>query len=126
MTHALSMRGRVSAYEGDPEAAAALRRAGNTKVTAIQRDLARQPLQPVELKGAGAVVLDPPYAGAAAQIPALAVAGLPIIYVSCNPGALARDARVLMGAGYRLASLAGIDQFLWSSQVESVAGFARD
>ncbi|MBV8915997.1 MAG: class I SAM-dependent RNA methyltransferase [Acetobacteraceae bacterium] len=126
LTHALSARGRVTAYEGAQAAVTALRRAGNPKVTAVQRDLARQPLQAAELKGAGAVVLDPPYAGAAAQMPALAVSGAPVIYVSCNPAALARDSRPLLAAGYRLASLAGIDQFLWSSQVESVAAFRRD
>lgn len=126
LTHALSARGPVTAYEGDAAAVAALRRAGNNRVTPVHRDLARQPLQPAELKGAGAIVLDPPYAGAAAQMPALAASGVPIIYVSCNPGALARDARALLAAGYRVGSVAGIDQFLWSSSVEAVVGFRRD
>ena len=125
LTHALSKRGRVTAYEGDVSAVTALRRAGNPRVTAVHRDLARQPLRSAELKGAAAVVLDPPYAGAAAQMPALAASGLPVVYVSCNPGALARDARLLLAAGYRTEALAGIDQFLWSSSVEGVALFVR-
>ena len=125
LTHALSARGRVTAYEGDGQAAAALRRAGNPRVTSIQRDLARQPLQPAELKGVAAVVLDPPYAGAIAQMPALAASAAPIVYVSCNPGALARDGRVLLGAGYRVISVACIDQFLWASSVEGVIAFRR-
>jgi 23S rRNA (uracil1939-C5)-methyltransferase len=125
LTHALSRRGRVRAYEGDPAAVAALRRADNPNVEVHLRDLARQPLQGSELKRAGAIVLDPPFAGAAPLMPALAASGLPIVYVSCNPAALARDARVLLSAGYGLASLAGIDQFLWSARVESVAAFAR-
>ena len=125
LTHTLSTRAPVTAYEGDAAAVAALRRAGNGRVRQMHRDLARQPLQAAELKGAGAIVLDPPYAGAAAQMPALAATGVPIVYVSCNPGALARDARVLLGAGYRLGSLAAIDQFLWSSSVESVALFSK-
>ena len=123
LTHALSKRGRVTAYEGDAAAVAALRRAGNPKVSAIQRDLARQPLQPAELKGAAAIVLDPPYAGAAAQMPALAASRTPIIYVSCNPAALARDARPLLAAGYQASSVTGIDQFLWSSAIEAVTAF---
>ena len=123
ITHALSARARVLAFEGDAESVAALRRAGNPRVTATQRDLARQPLQAPELRGAACVVLDPPYAGAAAQMPALAASGLPVIYVSCNPGALARDGRVLLGAGYRVGSLTVVDQFLWSAGVESVALF---
>ena len=106
LTHALSTRGRVMAYEGDLAAVTALRRAGNPRVTPVHRDLARQPLRAPELKGAGAIVLDPPYAGAAAQMPALAASGLPIVYVSCNPGALARDARVLLAAGYGSAQSA--------------------
>ncbi len=123
ITHALATRGRVQAYEGDTAAYGALRRAANPRVLATQRDLARQPLQAAELKGAGAIVLDPPHGGALAQMPALAVSGVPIVYVSCNPAALARDGRVLLQAGYQVASVAAIDQFLWSARVESVVAF---
>jgi 23S rRNA (uracil1939-C5)-methyltransferase len=125
LSHALSTRGRITAYEGDAEAVRALRRAGNPRVNALVRDLARQPLTPQELNGAGAIVLDPPYAGAAAQMPALAASEAPIVYVSCNPGALARDARLLAAAGYEPMAVEAIDQFLWSSQVETVAGFRK-
>jgi 23S rRNA (uracil1939-C5)-methyltransferase len=126
ITHALAQRGRVQAYEGDLAAYTALRRAANPRVLAVQRDLARQPLQAAELKGAGAVVLDPPHGGALAQMPALATSGVPIVYVSCNPAALARDGRLLLQAGYRVVSVAAIDQFLWSARVESVVGFQKD
>ena len=125
LTHALAERGRVQAFEGDAAAIAALRAAGNPRVTPIARDLARQPLQLSELKGAAAIVLDPPYAGAAAQMPALAAAGLPIIYVSCNPAALLQDGRTLTAAGYRVTSAVAIDQFLWSARVEAVVAFRR-
>ena len=123
ITHALATRARVHAYEGDSAAYDALRRAANPRVLATQRDLARQPLQAAELKGAGAIVLDPPHGGALAQMPALAMSGAPIIYVSCNPAALARDGRVLLQAGYQVESMAAIDQFLWSARVESVVSF---
>jgi 23S rRNA (uracil1939-C5)-methyltransferase len=123
ITHAVATRGRVQAYEGDAAAYGALRRAANPRVTATQRDLARQPLQAAELKGVAAIVLDPPHGGALAQMPALAASGAPIVYVSCNPAALARDGRVLMQAGYTVASVAAIDQFLWSARVESVVAF---
>ena len=125
ITHALATRARVQAYEGDADAYGALRRAANPRVLATQRDLARQPLQAAELKGAGAVVLDPPHGGALAQMPALAASGLPVVYVSCNPAALARDGRVLLQAGYQVVSAAAIDQFLWSARVESVVGFVK-
>lgn len=123
ITHALATRGRVQAYEGDAAAYGALRRAANPRVTVVQRDLARQPLQAAELKGMGAIVLDPPHGGALAQMPALAASGVPIVYVSCNPAALARDGRVLVMAGYTVGSVAAIDQFLWSARVESVVAF---
>lgn len=125
ITHALATRGRVRAYEGDLAAFTALRKAANPRVLATQRDLARQPLQAAELKGADAVVLDPPHGGALAQMPALAASGVPVVYVSCNPAALARDGRVLLQAGYRVVSAAAVDQFLWSARVESVVGFTK-
>ncbi len=125
ITHALAQRGRVQAYEGDLAAYTALRRAVNPRVLATQRDLARQPLQAAELKGASAIVLDPPHGGALAQMPALAGSGVPVVYVSCNPAALARDGRMLLQAGYRVSSMAAIDQFLWSARVESVVGFQK-
>ncbi len=125
LTHAIATRARVQAFEGDLAAFTALRKAGNPRVTAVQRDLARQPLQAAEFKGAAAVVLDPPHGGALMQVPALAASGVPVVYVSCNPAALARDGRVLVQAGYRVVSASAIDQFLWSARVESVVGFRK-
>jgi 23S rRNA (uracil1939-C5)-methyltransferase len=58
-----------------------------------------------------------------AQIAASAIKT--VIYVSCNPATLARDAKVLTGAGFRLESAVAIDQFLWSARVESVCVFRR-
>ncbi len=122
----LAARARVHAFEGDAAALACLRRAAaGLKITAVQRDLVRQPLQPRELADAACVVLDPPFAGAAAQMPTLAAAGVErVIYVSCNPAALARDAAVLRAAGYALVSATPIDQFLCSARLESVVVFS--
>lgn len=131
LSFALAQRARVGAFEGDSAAAEALRRAANAvglagRVEVRQRDLARQPLSAAELAGAAAVVLDPPHAGAALQTAQLAAAKPPrVIYVSCNPAALARDARTLHQAGYRLLSATPIDQFLWSARLESVCVFGR-
>jgi 23S rRNA (uracil1939-C5)-methyltransferase len=70
-------------------------------------------------------VLDPPHAGAAAQMPAIAQARPPcVIYVGCNPATLARDAGVLRAAGYGVVSAVPVDQFLWSARLESVVAFA--
>jgi len=48
-----------------------------------------------------------------------------VIYVSCNPAALARDAAALRAAGFALLRATPIDQFLWSARLESVCVFAR-
>ncbi len=132
LTFALAGLARVTAWEGDADAAAAAREAANRaglagRVEVIRRDLARQPLQPAELAGFAAVVLDPPYGGAGPQIGTIAAAGPPVvIYVSCNPAALARDAGTLRSAGYHLTAATPIDQFLWSARLESVCVFRRD
>jgi 23S rRNA (uracil1939-C5)-methyltransferase len=130
-TFALPMarRARVLAVDGDAAALAALaaaaRRPGLKPVETLRRDLFREPLSRAELAGLDAVVLDPPRAGAKAQAEALARAGVAtIVYVSCNPATLARDARTLVEGGYRLARVTPVDQFLWAAHVEAVANFA--
>lgn len=129
LTFALARHARVAAYEGDAAACAALHAAAcaaslDGRIRAEQRDLARRPLVPTELAGTAAVVLDPPHTGAAAQMPALAAARPGrIIYVSCNPATLARDAAMLRAAGYTAAATTPIDQFLWSARLESVTIF---
>jgi 23S rRNA (uracil1939-C5)-methyltransferase len=73
-----------------------------------------------------AVVLDPPRAGAKSQAAALAGSNVAtLIYVSCNPATLARDARILVDGGYRIEGVTPIDQFLFAAHVEAVAVFAR-
>jgi len=117
----------VTAFEGLAAQTDAIRRAGaGLKVAAETRDLARQPLRPAELEGFDAVVLDPPRAGAAAQVELLAAGGVPcIVYVSCNPATFARDARMLIDGGYALDPVQPVDQFLWSSHVELASVFRR-
>jgi 23S rRNA (uracil1939-C5)-methyltransferase len=129
LSFALGTRGRVEAFEGEAAAHAALdaaARASGRKLRATRRDLARQPLTVKELAGAAAIVLDPPYAGAAPQMPALARCDAPLIaYVSCHPAALTRDARLLHEGGWRVTRATPIDQFPWSPHLESVTLFAR-
>ncbi len=122
----LSQRARVSAYEASPEAVLALQAAaGGHRIQAERRDLDRRPLLPLDLKPFQVVVLDPPFAGAAEQVAQLARAKVPcVIYVSCNPAALGRDAAVLRQAGYRLAAATPIDQFPFSPHLEAVVAFA--
>jgi 23S rRNA (uracil1939-C5)-methyltransferase len=127
LTFALAGRvRRLLACEADPAAVAALRRAAaDRNVTVSRRDLARRPLQPVELDH-DLVVLDPPRAGAAAQCAALAASAVRcVIYASCHPESFARDARTLLEGGLALVELRPIDQFLFSTETELIALFAR-
>lgn len=123
----LAERAEVHAVEGEATMIAALEKGarnadGLKRLTTETRDLFRRPLEPDEFKGVDAVVIDPPRAGAEAQIATLAAAKIPVIaYVSCNPATFARDARALIGAGYRLDWVQVVDQFRWSSHVELAA-----
>lgn len=95
-------------------------------VHAMHRDLFRNPLQPEELGRFDAVLLDPPRAGAREQVARLAESAVPrIAYVSCNPSSWARDAARLVEAGYRLARVRPVGQFVWSTHVELASLFVR-
>ncbi len=90
------------------------------------RDLARRPVLAAELKKIDTVLLDPPRAGAAEQTAEIARSGVSrVIGVSCNPATFARDARVLVDAGFRLERVLPLDQFVWSPHVELVGVFQR-
>lgn len=126
----LSERSEVLAVEGDRAMTEALeqgwRRAGGLhRLRPLVRDLFRDPLVTEDFKGIDAVVIDPPRAGAEAQTRQLAEARVPVIAaVSCNPVTFARDARLLIGAGYRMGPVRVVDQFRWSSHVELVTDFS--
>ena len=92
----------------------------------MPRDLFLTPVGVKELNRYDAVVFDPPRAGAAAQAEALAKSKMKkIVAVSCNPGTLARDLRIIVDGGYRLTRVVPVDQFLFSSHVEVVAHLER-
>jgi 23S rRNA (uracil1939-C5)-methyltransferase len=127
----LAERTRIAAVDSDGDAIAALQRAaaatpGLKPVAAQQRDLFRRPLAASELKGFDAVVFDPPRQGAEAQARELAASAAPtVVAVSCNPATFARDARILVEAGYRMVQVTPVDQFLFSAHVELVGLFKK-
>jgi len=129
-TFALSLApARVYAAEAGRDAIMSLKaaagRAGR-QVFADHRDLYRRPLTVEELGRFGAVVLDPPRAGARDQAAGLAQATTPVIaYVSCNPNSFARNAQIICEGGYRLDWIQPVGQFRWSTHVELAARFSR-
>lgn len=75
------------------------------------------------------LLIDPPREGAIAVVKALPAEGAPqrIVYVSCSPGTLARDAAVLVHEkGYRLAGAGMANMFPHTSHLESIALFDRE
>ena len=82
---------------------------------------------PDELNRFDAAVIDPPRAGAEAQMRAIAASTLTrVAAVSCNPVTFARDAKLMVAAGFRLNWVQVVDQFRWSAHVELAAAFTRD
>ena len=83
-----------------------------------------------ELKQIGhvdALLVDPPRSGLAGDtVAAIALTGArTIVYVSCDPATLARDARALAQHGYALTTATPVDLFPQTYHVETVATFAR-
>lgn len=120
---------RVDAYEYSAEAIDTLKknkRHATHELHAFKRDLFRQPLSAVELNVYDAIVIDPPRAGAAAQMKQLAQSSVPnIMVISCNKNTFARDMKILEKGGYTVESIQALDQFLWSPHLEIMASFRQ-
>ncbi|MDU0339414.1 class I SAM-dependent RNA methyltransferase [Bosea rubneri] len=127
----LAERCHVTAFESDKTAVQALQRAasraqGLKPIAAETRDLFRRPLLEHELAAFDAVVLDPPRAGAEAQVRWLAGSKVPVVaYVSCDVGSFARDAALLLAGGYALERVTPVDQFRYSAHIELVGVFRK-
>ncbi|MFI4970823.1 MAG: 23S rRNA (uracil(1939)-C(5))-methyltransferase RlmD, partial [Lysobacterales bacterium] len=124
--------GRVVGVEGEAALVARSRenaarnRIGNAEffaadLAADQRDT------PWATRDYDKLLLDPPRSGAAAVLDYLPRKGTDhIVYVSCHPGSLARDAGTLVERhGFRLAAAGVMDMFPHTAHVESIALFVR-
>ncbi len=124
----LSLGAEVHAVESEQSLLGALdagwrHSKGCKRVTTERRDLFRRPLTPDELKHYDAIVIDPPRAGAEAQMSEIAAAQVQrIASVSCNPVTFAQDAAILTNSGYKLDWIDIVDQFRWSTHIEIAAG----
>lgn len=83
--------------------------------------------QPWAAQGFDKILLDPARAGAAGVMEQITrLAPERVVYVSCNATTLARDSKVLLAAGYRLANVAMLDMFPHTGHLESMALFLHD
>lgn len=127
----LAARSEVHAVESQADMLTALDKGwretpGLKRVTTETRDLFRRPLETDELNAFDAIVIDPPRAGADAQVDRIAASRVGrVAMVSCNPVTFARDAARLIWGGFRLDRVRVVDQFRWSAHVEVVADFIR-
>ncbi len=87
----------------------------------VNERVEREPL--LKIEKADVAVLDPPRAGCDEALLAAVAASQPdrIVYVSCDPGTLARDIKFLTANGYEFIEATPIDQFPWTSHIEVVA-----
>jgi tRNA/tmRNA/rRNA uracil-C5-methylase (TrmA/RlmC/RlmD family) len=120
--------GRVVCVESDPAAcaAAAANLAGLPQAEVWEGEVDAEGLAGLlaELGTApDVVVLDPPRAGAGPAVSRLlaGTAARAVVYVACDPAALARDVAAFGEAGYRLAAVRGFDAFPMTAHVECVA-----
>ena len=78
-------------------------------------------------QGFDALLIDPPRSGAEEVMQYIPKFGAKrIVYVSCNPATLARDAGLLVQQGYRLSRAGVMDMFTHTGHVESIALFEKE
>ena len=118
-------RGFVTLIESDKTAVADARKIFlNKENVKILQGLVAQQLSIV--KRADLILLDPPRTGAGEVVIQQMVKFRPrkIVYVACDPAALARDAKTLEESGYKLDHIQAFDLFPMTQHIECVAGFS--
>lgn len=121
----ISDQGFVTMIESDKTAVADARKIFANKLNVkILQGLVAQQLSIV--KRADLIVLDPPRTGAGEVVVKQMIKFKPrkIIYVACDPAALARDSKTLLDLGYKLDHISGYDLFPMTQHIECVAGFS--
>ena len=117
--------GFVTLIESDKTAVADARRIfANKQNVKILQGLVAQQLPIV--KRADLILLDPPRTGAGEVVVKQMVKFGPrkILYVACDPAALARDAKTLAESGYKLDHIQAFDLFPMTQHIECVASFS--
>jgi len=121
----ISDQGFITLIESDKTAIADARKVFMNKQTVkILQGLVAQQLPIV--KRADLILLDPPRTGAGEVVIKQIIKLKPrkIVYVACDPAALARDAKFLLDSGYKLDHISAYDLFPMTQHIECVAGFS--
>ncbi len=127
---ALAATGRagITAVEGDRDSGADLQENAAPFPSAIRAIVGRvEDHVTGRREVADTIIVDPPRTGISKDaMEAIARHGAArIVYVSCDPPTMARDARRMLDAGYRIGSLRGFDLFPNTPHVETVGVFDR-
>ena len=121
----LGDQGFITLIESDKNAVADARKVFlNKNNVKILQGLVAQQLPIV--KRADLILLDPPRTGAGEVVIKQIIKLKPrkIVYVACDPAALARDSKTLIDAGYKLDHISAYDLFPMTQHIECVAGFS--
>jgi tRNA/tmRNA/rRNA uracil-C5-methylase (TrmA/RlmC/RlmD family) len=121
----LGEQGFITLIESDKSAVADARKVFlNKSNVKILGGLVAQQLPIV--KRADLILLDPPRTGAGEVVIKQLIKLKPrkIVYVACDPAALARDSKTLIDAGYKLDHISAYDLFPMTQHIECVAGFS--
>ena len=118
-------QGPVTAVEGDRSSSADLKRNAGGRNVSVKADAVEQFVDRARDHYA-TVIVDPPRTGLskAALAGVVRLKAPRMVYVSCDVATLARDARVIVDAGYRIDSLRAFDLFPNTAHVETVISFS--
>lgn len=119
----------VTLVEGDPVSAADLQANADPyrPRARVERSSVEAFLVGRRAQRPATAIVDPPRTGLSRDAVAgiLAMAPPKLVYVSCDPATLARDARALLEGGYTLGGIMGLDLFPNTAHVETVVQFIR-
>jgi 23S rRNA (uracil1939-C5)-methyltransferase len=120
----------VTSVDSNQSAISALNEAAiinKRNIKIILQDLFTSPILRDKLNEYAIAIINPPRAGAVAQVEQLSGSEVKhILYISCNPVTFAIDAKTLCNAGYNLIEVTPVDQFYWSAHIEIVGYFTKN
>ena len=126
MSKRVGATGKIHLIESDRHATADAKK-GFALSSNVEVHIGRVESELGKVSKADVLLLDPPRTGAGKEVVdhMLRIAPRTIVYVSCDPGTLARDAKYLTEGGYSISHLVGYDLFPMTAHVECVVQFTR-